>query len=149
VTNTDTEVTTIQSLLGHRVLVTTQVHACVHDQTVADDYFTAMAAVEENLAGQLPGESADAVEKAHYSAKTALLTNLDTLRAQCRQYESGFRLERRPEVWYRWHARRIHPAGFTAFSVSSPTRIRHPFFSSQSTIFGCISFYILNLARWE
>lgn len=40
-------VTTIQRLLGHKRLNSTMVYARVHDQTVADDYFTAMAQIEQ------------------------------------------------------------------------------------------------------
>jgi len=78
--NAGADVTTIKALLGHRFLATTQVYARVHDQTVADDYFTAMAAVEEKMAGQLAGESVETTENTQYAAKTALLTNLETLR---------------------------------------------------------------------
>lgn len=47
--NAGCRVTSIQRFLGHRDLASTLVYARVHDQTVADDYFTAMQRVEERL----------------------------------------------------------------------------------------------------
>jgi len=41
--------TTIQKLLGHRRLNSTMVYARVHNRTVAQDYFSAMAQVEQRL----------------------------------------------------------------------------------------------------
>jgi hypothetical protein len=43
-------VTTIQKLLGHKKLNTTMIYARAHDQTVAQDYFTAIHSVERRLA---------------------------------------------------------------------------------------------------
>ena len=47
--NAGYRVTSIQKLLGHRRLNSTMVYARVHDQTVAQDYFTAMEQVEKRL----------------------------------------------------------------------------------------------------
>jgi hypothetical protein len=47
--NAGCRVTSIQKLLGHRRLNSTMVYARVHDRTVAEDYYTAMAQVEQNL----------------------------------------------------------------------------------------------------
>ena len=41
--------TTIQKLLGYRRLNSTMVYARVHDRTVAEDYYAAMAQVENRL----------------------------------------------------------------------------------------------------
>lgn len=43
-------VTTIQKFLGHKKINTTMIYARAHDQTVAQDYFTAMHSVEQRLA---------------------------------------------------------------------------------------------------
>jgi hypothetical protein len=42
-------VTTIQKFLGYKKLNTTMIYARAHDQTVAQDYFTAMHSVEQRL----------------------------------------------------------------------------------------------------
>lgn len=42
-------VTSIQRFLGHNELGMTMVYARAHDQTVADDYFAAMARIEQRL----------------------------------------------------------------------------------------------------
>lgn len=44
--NAGCKITTIQALLGHQHLNTTLIYARVHDHTVANDYFTAMALIE-------------------------------------------------------------------------------------------------------
>jgi site-specific recombinase XerD len=48
--NAGCPVTSIQKLLGHRRLNSTLVYARVHDHTVADDYFAAMAQIEQRVA---------------------------------------------------------------------------------------------------
>ena len=48
--NAGCRVTTIQKLMGHRRLNSTMIYARVHDRTVAEDYYTAMAKVENRLA---------------------------------------------------------------------------------------------------
>ena len=47
--NAGCRIISIQRFLGHKRLNTTLVYARVHDQTVADDYFTAMSSVERRL----------------------------------------------------------------------------------------------------
>jgi site-specific recombinase XerD len=47
--NAGCRVTSIQKLLGHRSLDTTMLYARVHDRALADDYYTAMARIEQAL----------------------------------------------------------------------------------------------------
>ena len=47
--NVGCRVTSIQKFLGHKSLNSTMVYARVHDQTVADDYYSAMNRVEKRL----------------------------------------------------------------------------------------------------
>jgi len=47
--NAGCKVTSIQRFLGHKALSTTMIYAKAHDQTVAEDYFSAMKRVEERL----------------------------------------------------------------------------------------------------
>lgn len=47
--NAGCPITSIQKFLGHKRLNTTLTYARAHDQTVAEDYFTAMARVEQRL----------------------------------------------------------------------------------------------------
>jgi len=47
--NTGCRVTSIQKFLGHKELSTTMIYARVHDQTVADDYYSAMSQIEKRL----------------------------------------------------------------------------------------------------
>jgi integrase/recombinase XerD len=47
--NAGCRVTSIQKLLGHRKLNSTLVYARVHDRTVSDDYYAAMARIEQAL----------------------------------------------------------------------------------------------------
>lgn len=49
--NVGCPITTIQRLLGHRRLGSTMVYARVHDKTVAEHYFKAMAAIEGRVNG--------------------------------------------------------------------------------------------------
>lgn len=67
--NAGCRVTTIQKLLGHRRLNSTMVYARVHDRTVAEDYYAAMAQIEKSLA-LTPGcndadEPVSAAERVH------------------------------------------------------------------------------------
>jgi hypothetical protein len=41
--------TSIQRLMGHRRLNSTMIYARVHDRTVAEDYYAAMAQIEKSL----------------------------------------------------------------------------------------------------
>lgn len=47
--NAGCRVTSIQRFLGHKKLSSTMIYARAHDQTVADDYFSAMERVEKKL----------------------------------------------------------------------------------------------------
>jgi len=47
--NAGCRVTSIQKLLGHRRLNSTMIYARVHNHTVAEDYYTAMAKIEQRL----------------------------------------------------------------------------------------------------
>ncbi len=47
--NAGCQVTSIQKLLGHRRLNSTMIYARVHNRTVADDYYAAMAQIEKSL----------------------------------------------------------------------------------------------------
>jgi integrase/recombinase XerD len=47
--NAGCRVTTIQKLLGHRRLNSTMIYTRVHDRTVAEDYYAAMAQIEKGL----------------------------------------------------------------------------------------------------
>jgi site-specific recombinase XerD len=61
--NAGCRVTTIQRLLGHRRLNSTMVYARVHDHTVAEDYYAAMARIENRLA--LATETGETDERAY------------------------------------------------------------------------------------
>ncbi|MBI3942398.1 MAG: tyrosine-type recombinase/integrase [Chloroflexi bacterium] len=54
--NAGCRVTSIQKVLGHRRLNSTMIYARVHDRTVAEDYYTAMAQVETRLKLAPPAE---------------------------------------------------------------------------------------------
>ena len=75
--NAGCRITTIQSLLGHRRLNSTMVYARVHDQTVANDYYAAMAVIEQQLECLA---SADARHNGNGSAFPELLALLDVLK---------------------------------------------------------------------
>ena len=47
--NAGCRITSIQKLLGHKRLDTTMIYAQVHDQSVSDDYYKAMARIETRL----------------------------------------------------------------------------------------------------
>ncbi len=47
--NAGCRITSIQKLLGHRSLNSTMIYARVHDRTVAEDYYAAMARVEKQV----------------------------------------------------------------------------------------------------
>ncbi len=55
--NAGCPITTIQRLLGHRRLGSTMVYARVHDKTVAEHYFKAMAKIEARMTGNSPTDT--------------------------------------------------------------------------------------------
>ena len=57
--NAGCRVTSIQKFLGHKRPNSTMIYARVHDQTVADDYYSAMERVEQRLRIALPTAQAD------------------------------------------------------------------------------------------
>ena len=75
--NAGCRVTSIQKLLGHKKLNSTMIYARVHDQTVAEDYYTAMGSVEQRLAliGE-PQEKAEAVSESEREQLLALSEQL-------------------------------------------------------------------------
>ncbi len=86
--NAGCKITTIQALLGHKRINTTLTYARVHDRTVAEDYFAAMAVVEKRLAPHLPALSNQttavnrAVQKEHDNGSGRLLTLVDALETE-------------------------------------------------------------------
>jgi len=74
--NAGCRVTSIQSLLGHRRLNSTLVYARVHDHTVANDYYAAMARIEKSLALIREG---DEVEPVNGADRVRLLELADRL----------------------------------------------------------------------
>jgi len=88
--NAGCRVTTIQRLLGHRRLNSTMLYARVHDRTVAEDYYAAMAQVENRLAA---GEADPHDEHSH------LLALLDRLAEP--------RLELEERLWLVAQVRRV------------------------------------------
>jgi len=61
--NAGCRVTAIQKLLGHRRLNSTMIYARVHDRTVAEDYYAAMAQIESHLT--LVAETGETDERAY------------------------------------------------------------------------------------
>jgi len=61
--NAGCRVTSLQKLLGHRRLNSTMIYARMHDRTVAKDYYTAMAQLENRLA--LATETGEPDERAY------------------------------------------------------------------------------------
>jgi site-specific recombinase XerC len=61
--NAGCKITSIQQLLGHRKLDSTLIYARVHDETVASDYYAAMARIEKSL--EIPAKSHDVKEQAN------------------------------------------------------------------------------------
>jgi integrase len=59
--NAGCRVTSLQKLLGHRRLNSTMIYARVHDRTVAEDYYAAMAQIEKRLA--LTAKTDDVTER--------------------------------------------------------------------------------------
>lgn len=75
--NAGCRITSIQKFLGHKELSTTMVYARVHDETVEDDYYRAMASVEKRLEllGQ-PEEKQEAVTDGEREQVLALTAQL-------------------------------------------------------------------------
>jgi site-specific recombinase XerD len=82
--NAGCRITTIQALLGHRRLNSTMVYARVHDQTVADDYYAAMAIIEKQM--EFTPSQAVGHQNGNGSAFPELLALVDALKvdeSQC------------------------------------------------------------------
>jgi integrase/recombinase XerD len=75
--NAGCRVTTIQKLLGHRRLNSTMIYARVHDRTVAEDYYAAMAKIEKRLELAAGTDSPD--ELVNVNERTQLLALVDLL----------------------------------------------------------------------
>lgn len=75
--NAGCKVTSIQRLLGHRRLNSTMLYARVHDQTVSDDYYRAMARIEAGLHAEPTSSSPTSAVQAQLRA---LVTQLDAPR---------------------------------------------------------------------
>jgi len=58
--NAGCKITSIQQLLGHRRIDSTLIYARVHDETVASDYYAAMARIEKSL--EIPAKMEDVKE---------------------------------------------------------------------------------------
>jgi site-specific recombinase XerD len=71
-------ITSIQRFLGHKKLNTTMIYARAHDQTVAEDYFTAMQRVEQRLEIG-PTEKETSLEVAKVPDQAQLLTWVEQL----------------------------------------------------------------------
>ena len=72
--NAGCRVTSIQRLLGHKRLNSTMIYARVHDRTAAEDYYAAMAQIEERI--DLTPPSDVPVPEDQRSQALALLTRL-------------------------------------------------------------------------
>jgi integrase len=70
--NAGCKVTSIQRFLGHKDLGSTLVYARAHDQTVADDYFSAMQRVEQRLEIVSPKKEEEEIEDVKVQEKTWL-----------------------------------------------------------------------------
>ena len=75
--NAGCPVTSIQKFLGHKKLNTTMVYAQAHDQTVENDYFTAMGRIEQRL--DLVGKPAEFSIPISVSERSQLLTLAEQL----------------------------------------------------------------------
>ena len=75
--NAGCRITSIQRFLGHKRLNTTIIYARAHDQTVADDYYTAMNSVENRL--NLLGEEGPEPEPVGVDEREELLALAEQL----------------------------------------------------------------------
>ncbi len=82
--NAGCKITSIQRLLGHKRLQTTLTYARLHDQTIATDYYTAMAVIEARLQPGLPleGNGNGSNQTETYDTPTHLLELVSTLQAE-------------------------------------------------------------------
>ncbi len=71
--NAGCKVTSIQKFLGHKKLNTTMIYARAHDQTVSDDYYSAMGRVEQRLQVGPEPKSAEVPISEEEKAKILLL----------------------------------------------------------------------------
>ncbi len=69
--NAGCRVASIQKLMGHKRLNSTMIYARVHDQTAADDYYTAMAHIEARL--QLAPPAAESTQPVGEDERAQLL----------------------------------------------------------------------------
>ncbi len=79
--NAGCKITSIQQLLGHREIGSTLIYARVHDETVASDYYAAMARIEKSL--EIPAKSEDVKEPTNEDTlpRIQLLTLIEQLAA--------------------------------------------------------------------
>jgi hypothetical protein len=79
--NAGCKITSIQQLLGHREIGSTLIYARVHDETVASDYYAAMARLEKSL--EIPAKTEDVKESSNDDTltRTQLLAVIDQLAA--------------------------------------------------------------------
>jgi hypothetical protein len=75
--NAGCPITSIQKFLGHKRLATTLTYARAHDQTVADDYFSAMERVEQRL--DVIGEKTALPEPISMNERGQLLALVDQM----------------------------------------------------------------------
>jgi site-specific recombinase XerD len=90
--NAGCRITSIQQLLGHKRLNSTMIYARVHDRTVAQDYYAAMAAIEQRLETPALANHTVAVgDEGNRNGSDYLLTLVDAL-------ETGLLNERQREL---------------------------------------------------
>ncbi|CAG0953455.1 Tyrosine recombinase XerC [Anaerolineae bacterium] len=77
--NAGCKITSIQQLLGHREIGSTLIYARIHDETVASDYYVAMARLEKSL--EIPAKMGDVKEPNNDKpvARAQLLVLIDQL----------------------------------------------------------------------
>ena len=73
------QVTTIQKLLGHQRLNSTMIYARVHDRTVAEDYYAAMAPCHARLVHYPPFQLHNRVQSAGSGCQLRLLAQPATI----------------------------------------------------------------------
>ena len=106
--NAGCKVTSIQQLLGHRSIDSTLIYARVHDETVASDYYAAMARIEKSL--EIPAKT-HGIHKPNTAdpwARTQLLAMIDQLSAPQLGVET--RLDLVTQMRHLLNGRTSHPA---------------------------------------